>query len=133
MDLVGSAPIKKLAVTVAVAIILLVLYLLWPEGPFSGVAMGGFALVAGPIFILVLIDTGRILRRYHLGRAATLATWLPQVVLGTVACIAGMGGLGLAAFSQSASFIWRLWAAVASLGVLLYGLHLLKGAVAGDN
>jgi hypothetical protein len=133
MDRVGSAAIKKLAVTVAVAILLLVLYRLWPDGPLSGVAIGGFALVAGPIFILVLIDTGRTLRRHHLGRAATLATWLPQVVLGTVACFAGMGALGLAAFSQAASFIWRLWATVAALGVLSYGLHLLKGAAAGDN
>src|SRR5450432_659775 len=133
MDRTDSAAVRNLAITVGVAIALLLLYRLWPEGPLSGLAIGGFALVAGPILILVLVDTNRALRRGHLGRAATVATWLPQVFLGSVACIAGMGGLGLSAFGQSSLPLWRLWAAAISLGVLFYGIQLLRGPSRGDN
>jgi hypothetical protein len=133
MDATGSTAIRKLSITVAVAVALLLIYRLWPQGPLSGLAIGGFALVAGPVFILVLIDTGRALRRRHLSRVGTVATWLPQLFLGSAACIAGMGGLGLIAFSQFASYAWHLWTGIVSLGVLMYGLYLLREVKAGDN
>jgi hypothetical protein len=133
MGRVGFTALRKLVATLVVAILLLVLYRLWPDGPFSGFAIGGFGLVAGPILILVLIDTGRTLRRTHLGRVATLISWLPQLLLGAVACIAGLGGLGLVALNQFTSPSWRLWAGVASFGALLFGIDLLRRAEALDE
>ena len=69
--------VMKLIATVLIAIGLLLIYRLWPDGPFSGLAIGCFGLTAGPIFILVAIDAGRTLRKEQLGRAARIVTWLP--------------------------------------------------------
>src|ERR1700733_15393064 len=94
----SRSAISKLIATVLIAIGLLLIYRIWPDGPFSGLAIGCFGLTAGPIFILVAIDTGRALRREQLGRAARIVTWLPQLILGSVACIAALSFFGLAAF-----------------------------------
>jgi hypothetical protein len=133
MDRLSSAAVRNLIITVVVAIALLLLYRFWPEGPFSGLAIAGFGLVAGPIFILVLIDTGRAFRRRHLSRTATVVTWLPQMFLASIACIAGMGGFGLSAFGQSMSPLSRMWGAAISLLILSYGIHLLRETKGGGN
>jgi hypothetical protein len=124
---------KKLVATVATAIVLLLMYRFWPEGPFSGLAIAGFGLVAGPILVLVLIDTGRSLRRRQLGRVATLVSWLPQLLLGAVACIAGLSGFGLITFGDFPSPSWRLYAGLISFGALLFGVDLLRRTDAGGD
>ena len=106
----SRSAVTKLIATVLIAIGLLMIYRFWPAGPFSGLAIGCFGLTAGPILILVAIDTGQALRKEQLGRAARIATWLPQLILGSVACVAALCGFGLAAFDRSASlarFIWE--------------------------
>src|SRR6516164_4605265 len=109
MDRTESTAIRNLVITVAVAISFFLLYRLWPDGPLSGLAIAGFGLVAGPVFLLALIDTGRSFRRSHVSRSAAVVTWLPQLFLASLACIAGLGGLCLTAFSQSLSPLWRFW------------------------
>jgi hypothetical protein len=111
--------------------VLLLIYCLWPEGPFSGLAIGGFFLTAVPILILVAIDTGRALRHEELGRAARIATWLPQLLLGSVACIAALCGFGFAAFDRSTSPARSIWETFVSLGVLVFGVSLFSRA--GDT
>jgi hypothetical protein len=59
----SKSAVTKLLATVVIAIGLLLIYRLWPDGPLSGLAIGCFGLTAGPIFILVAIDTGRALRK----------------------------------------------------------------------
>jgi hypothetical protein len=61
----SKSAVTKLIATVLIAIALLLVYRLWPEGPFSGLAMGCFGLTAGPVFILVAIDAGRDLRKEY--------------------------------------------------------------------
>jgi hypothetical protein len=70
----SKSAVTKLIATVLIAIGLLLIDRFWPDSPFSGLAIGCFGLTAGPIFILVAIDTGRALRKEQLGRAACIAT-----------------------------------------------------------
>ena len=128
MDRDGSAAVGKLAATVAIAIVLLVLYRLWPDGPFAGLFAGVFGLVAGPILILVLIDTSRALRRQQLGRVARILAWTPQVFLGALACLAALAGLWLFVFGDHKSHLSRLWGSVVSLGLLSFGINLMRGS-----
>jgi hypothetical protein len=127
----SRSAVTKLIATVLIAIGLLMIYRFWPDGPFSGLAIGCFGLTAGPILILVAIDTGRALRKEQLGRAARIATWLPQLILGSVACIAALCGFGLAAFDLSASHARFIWETLVSIGVLIYGVSLFGKA--GDH
>jgi hypothetical protein len=124
----SKSAVMKLIATVLIAIGLLLIYRLWPDGPFSGLAIGCFGLTAGPIFILVAIDTGRALRKQQLSRAARIVTWLPQLILGSVACIAALCGFGLAAFDRSASLTRFIWEICVSVGVLIYGVSLFSKA-----
>src|SRR3984885_11099089 len=100
MNRTSKSAVTKLVATILIAAGLLLIYWLWPDGPFSGLAIGCFGLAAGPILILVAIYTGRALRKEQLGRAARIATWLPQLMLGTVACIAALIVLGFAALDR---------------------------------
>jgi hypothetical protein len=127
----SRSALTKLIATVLIAIGLLMIYRFWPDGPFSGLAIGCFGLTAGPILILVAIDTGRALRKEQLGRAARIATWLPQLILGSVACVAALCGFGLAALDRSASLARFLWETLVSIGVLIYGVSLFGKA--GDH
>jgi hypothetical protein len=120
--------VTKLIATVVIAIGWLLIYRLWPDGPFSGLAIACFGLTAGPIFILVAVDAGRALRKEPLGRAARMATWLPQLTLGSLACVAALCGFGLAAFDRSASLTRFIWEIVVSIGVLIYGVALFSQA-----
>jgi hypothetical protein len=124
----AKSAVTKLIATVLIAIGFLLTYRLWPDGPFSGLAIGCFGLTAGPIFILVAIDTGRALRKEQLGRAARIATWLPQLILGSVACIAALCGFGLAAFDRSAPLTRFIWEICMCVGVLIYGVSLFSRA-----
>jgi hypothetical protein len=126
MDRDGFTALRKLVLTVVLALAFLLLWRLWPNGPFSGLAAGTFFLVVGPVLILVLVETGRSIRRQNLGRAATLVSWLPQLMLGAVACVAGLGGLGFLALDTSSPTLLRLWAGFISLGALLFGLRLFR-------
>jgi hypothetical protein len=133
MNRSSKTAVVKLVVTVLIAVSLLLIYRMWPDGPFSGLAIGCFGLTAGPILILVAIDTGRALRKEQLGRAARIVTWLPQLMLGTVACIAALVGLGFAAFDRSVSPARSLWETIISVGVLLYGVSLFSKASDGKT
>jgi hypothetical protein len=124
----SRSAVSKLCATLSIAVGLLLIYRLWPDGPFSGLAIGCFGLTAGPILILVAIDTGRALRKEQLGRAARSATWLPQLILASVACLAALGGLGLAAFDHSASPARSIWETFVSIGILTYGISLFTKA-----
>jgi hypothetical protein len=114
MDRNSKSAVMKLVATVLIAVVLLLIYRLWPDGPFSGLAIGCFGLTAGPI--------------EQLGRAARIATWLPQLILGSVACIAALCGFGLAASDRSASPARWLWETLVSVGVLIYGVSLFSKA-----
>jgi hypothetical protein len=131
MNRKGKSAIAKLIATVLIAIGLLSIYRLWPEGPLSGLAIGCFGLTAGPIFILVAIDTGRALRKEQLGRATRIATWLPQLILGSIACIAALCGFGLAAFDRRPSLVRIIWEIFVSIGALIFGVSLFSKA--GDH
>lgn len=127
----SKSAVAKLVATVLIAIGLLMIYRLWPEGPLSGLAIGCFGLTAGPILVLVAIDTGRALRKEQLSRAARIATWLPHLTLGSVACIAALCGFALAAFDRSASLAQFILEILGSIGVLIYGVSLFGKA--GDH
>jgi hypothetical protein len=127
----SRSAVTKLIATVLIAIGLLMICRFWPDGPFSGLAIGCFGLTAGPVLILVAIDTGRALRKEQLGRAARIATWLPQLILGSAACIAALCGFGLAAFDRSASPTRSFYETIISVGVLLFGVSLFRKA--GDG
>jgi hypothetical protein len=128
MNRSSKSAVTKLIATVLIAIGLLLVYRLWPEGPFSGLAIGCFGLTAGPVFILVAIDTGRALRKEQLGRAARIATWLPQLMFGSIACIAALCGFGLAAFDRGAPLLRFIGEISISAGVLIYGVSLFSKA-----
>jgi len=87
--------VTKLVATVLIAVGLLLIYRLWPDGPFSGLAAGCLGLTAGPILILVAIDNCRALRKDQLGRVARIAIWLPQLIQGSVGCIVALVGFGV--------------------------------------
>jgi hypothetical protein len=120
----SKSAITKLLMTVLIAMGLLVIYRLWPQGPFAGLSIGCFALTAGPIFILVAIDTGRALRKDQLGQTARIATWLPQLILCTAACVAALCGFGFAAFDRTMSMLRFIWVISISVVVLVYGVSL---------
>jgi len=50
MNRSSKSAVTRLIATVLIAIGLLLVYRLWPEGPFSGLAIGCFGLTAGPVF-----------------------------------------------------------------------------------
>jgi hypothetical protein len=130
----SKVAVFKLVATIVAAIGLFLVFRLWPDGPFAGLAVGCFGFAAGPIFILVAIDTGRTLRREQLGRAATIAAWLPQYFLGLIACIAAAGGFWLASSDTSTTSLTRTWECVVSLGVLAYGASLFtKAGAKGEH
>jgi hypothetical protein len=133
MNRSSKSAVTKLVATVFIAVGLLLIYRLWPDGPFSGLAIGCFGLTGGPILILVAIDTGRALRKEQLGRAAHIATWLPQLILGSVACIAALIGFGFAAFDRSASPARSIYETIVSVGVLIYGVSLFSRAGDGEK
>jgi hypothetical protein len=66
----SKSAVLKLVAAVFVAVGLLVIYRLSPDGPFSGLAIGCFGFAAGPILILVAIDTGRALCGFGLAATA---------------------------------------------------------------
>ena len=125
MNRTRIAALRGLLITVTIALMLLALWRLWPEGPLVGLAIGGFGLVAGPILILVLIDTGRAMRRQSIGPSAKLLWSLPQVLLGSVACLAGLGGLAFIATSAATPPALRMYSLLVSFGALIFGIGLL--------
>src|ERR1700722_20119760 len=133
MNRSSKSAIIKLVATVSIALGFLLIYRLWPAGPFSGLAIGCFGLTAGPILILVAIDTGRALRKEQLGQAARISTWLPQLILGSFACIAALCGFGLAALDRSSSPTRSIWETFVSVGVLIYGVSLFNKAGIEDS
>jgi len=126
MDRDVLAAIVKLTAAAAVAIALLLVWVFGGDSWLRPVAAVSFVVVAAPVALLVSIDTGRMLRRRGLGRAATIATRLPQLFLGAVACVAAISGIALALFGSFSTPWLRVGCALTSAGVLLYGISLLR-------
>jgi hypothetical protein len=116
--------VRKFAVCLAVAMGLLMVACCGGDAWYRSIAIITLIVVAGPVVLLVAIDMGRILRRQNLGHAATIATWVPEVLLGSVATIAGAGGLSLAIFTLD-SWWQRAGGGFMSLCILSYGASLL--------
>ena len=131
MDRQVLVGVAKLAASVSVAIALLLVWVFGGDSWFRPVAAVTFVVVAAPVALLVSIDTGRLLRRRRPGRAATIATRLPQLLLGTIACVAAVSGIGLAAFATFPAQWQRLGCGLVSVGALLYGISLLRGDSSG--
>jgi hypothetical protein len=127
MDRETLGAVVKLSACAAVAIALLLVSWFGGDSWFRPVAIVSLVVVALPVTLLVSIDVGRVLRRRRLGRAATIATRLPQLLLGLVACIAGISGVTLALFGAFSPQWWRGVCALVSVGALLYGISLLRG------
>jgi len=106
------------------AIALLGLYRYAPDGPFSGLAIAGFALISGPIFLLAAVDVGRALRRERLSPVVSAVARIPEFLLGSLAFVTGVGGIALVLWGDMAP-AWRIYGAVVSSGMLLYGARLL--------
>ena len=127
MDRETLSAVVKLSSCAAVAIALLLVSLFGGDWWVRPIAIVTLIVVAAPVTLLVSIDVGRVLRRRRLGRAATIATRLPQLLLGLIACIAGFGGVALALFGAFSAPWMRGVCALVSIGALLYGISQLRG------
>jgi len=116
--------IRRFIIWIIAAIVLLGIYRYSPDGPFSGLAIGGFALISGPIFLLAAVDVGRALRRERLNPVADVAARIPEFLLGSLACVAGAGGIALVLWGGM-STPWRIYGTVTSVGMFLYGANLV--------
>lgn len=126
MDREGLVSVVKLAAAVAVAIALLLVWVFGGDAWFRPVAAVTLVVVAAPVALLVSIDTARILRRRRLGRAAAIATRLPRLVLGAIACVGAVGGVGLALVGGLPTLWHRVGCAFISICILSYGVSLLR-------
>jgi hypothetical protein len=126
MDRETFVAVVKLSACAAVAIALLLVSWFGGDSWFRPVAFVSLIVVALPATLLVAIDVGRVLRRRGLGRAATIATRLPQLFLAGIACVAAIGGIGLAIFGEFPAPWQRAGCAFMSICVLLYGISLLR-------
>lgn len=116
--------IGRFIIWITTAIVLLGLNRFSPDGPFSGLAIGGFALISGPIFVLAALDVGRALRREPLNTEAATAARVPEFLLGSIACVAGAGGVALA-FWGGISPPWQIYGTVVSVAMFFHGAVLL--------
>jgi hypothetical protein len=126
MDREGLVSVVKLAAAVAVAIALLLVWVFGGDAWFRPVAAVTLVVVAAPVALLVSIDTARILRRGRLRRAAAIATRLPRLVLGSIACVTAVGGVDLALAGGFPTLWHRIGCAFISLCILSYGVSLLR-------
>ena len=126
MDRETFVAVLKLSACAAVAIALLLVSWYGGDSWFRPIAIVSLVVVALPVTLLVAIDVGRVLRRRRLGRAATIATRLPQLFLAGIACVAAIGGLGLAIFGEFPAPWQRAGCALVAICALLYGISLLR-------
>jgi hypothetical protein len=117
----------KLGTCAAVAIVLLVVSWFSGDSWFRVIAFLSLLVIVLPVTLLVSIDFGRVLRRRRLSRAATIATRLPQLFLGLLACIAAIGAFALTVLDPSLKWWVRLEFALVSIGLFLYGISLFRG------
>ena len=134
MDRETRSAVVKFSACAAVAIALLLVSCCGGDSWFRPVAIISLIVVAGPVTLLVSIDLGRVLRRRsRLGPAATIATRLPQLFLGSLACIASTGGFTLVMLDSFRQWWERILCGIVSLGMFLYGVSLLRGDSVGAN
>jgi hypothetical protein len=133
MDHQAAVAVVKLTASAAVAIALLLVWRFGGDSWFRPVAAVSFVVVAAPVALLVAIDSGRVLRRYRLGRAATIATRVPQLLMGAFACVGAVGGVGLAIFGDFPAQWQRVGCALVSIAALVYGISLLRNEVRGTK
>ena len=126
MDRELRVSLFKLVASAAVAVALLVVCLSNVDGAIKAVGGTLLVVVAGPVSLLVAIDTGRAFRRRGIGQAATLASKLPQQFLGSLACIAAVTGLALSEYGDIPNPLFRLYGAAVSTFILIYGIRLLQ-------
>ena len=128
MDRARAVAFSKLGMALAFLAFLLALWRLDPGPGFGAVALVAAVILGGPIALLVAIDTGRVVRRASLGPAARAFSWLPQVLLGSVACASGLG-LGLLMILGLLRPLWlNVPAGLMAIGLLGYGTSLLREA-----
>ena len=116
--------IGRFIIWITTAVVLLGINCSSPDGPFSGLAIGGFALISGPIFLLAALDVGRALRRESLNPVAHIAARVPEFLLGSLACVAGVGGISLVLWG-GISPPWQIYGTLVSVAMFLYGAVLL--------
>ena len=133
MDRQAVVAVVKLTASVAVAIALLLVWSFGGDSWFRPVAAVAFIVVAAPVALLVAIDTGRVLRRNGLGRTATIATRVPQLLLGVFACVGAVGGVGLAIFGNFPAQWQRAGCALVSIVAVAYGISLLRSETPGTK
>jgi len=133
MDREYIVAVAKLSVSTAVAIALLLVSCFGGDAWFRPVAAISLVVVVAPVTLLVAIDTGRVLRRRRLSRAAAIATHLPQLFLGVIACVGAVGGLGLSLLGAFPTVMYRAGCALLSLGILMYGISLLRANASGTK
>jgi hypothetical protein len=120
----SSKAIRRFIIWMFAAIGMLTLYHSAPDGPFSGLAIAGFALISGPILLLAAVDVGRALRQERSNSVIVVAAQIPEFLLGLLAFVAGVGGIALVVWGDIAHY-WRIYGAVVSFGMSLYGVSLL--------
>jgi hypothetical protein len=131
MDHDEIVAVAKLGACGAVAIALLLIWCFGGDLWFRPIAAAAFIIVAAPVTLLVAIDTGKVFRRHRLEKAAATAAQLPTLLLGSIACIAGIGGIALSLFGTFTNPWFRIYGAVISIFVLIYGISLFRTRVAG--
>jgi hypothetical protein len=133
MDRDAITAVVKFSVCMAVALALLLVWCFGGDLWFRPVAAVTFVVVAAPVVLLVGIDTGRVLMRRRLGRVATIATRIPQLFLGAVACVGAVGGFGLVIFGTFNWWLQRAGCGFISVCILLWGISLLRTDSAGPK
>jgi hypothetical protein len=118
--------VVKLSACAAVAIALLLVSWFGGDSWFRPVAIVSLFVVALPVTLLVAIDVGRVLRRRRLSQAATIATRLPQLFLGLLACVGSTGGFALLMLKPFSLWWQRIACILVSIGIFLYGVSLLR-------
>jgi hypothetical protein len=118
----SSQAIRRFIIWMFAAIGMLILYHSAPEGP--SLAIAGFALISEPILLLAAVDVGRALRQERSNSVIVVAAQIPEFLLGLLAFVAGVGGIALVVWGDIAHY-WRIYGAVVSFGMSLYGVSLL--------
>jgi hypothetical protein len=133
MDRPRAVALVKLATSLAAVAALLAFWRSDFDDGFRAVALVAAVVIAGPVALIVAIDAGRVLRQSPLGPAARWVSWLPQVLLGGVACAAGVGGLALLVLGMVREPLFMFFGSLTSLGMIAYGSSLLRNGRSGPD
>ena len=114
---------------VSCALVLLVLVALWilhRQDALGAVSAVTSVVVAGPVTLLVAIDFGRALRRTDASPTTKLIAQLPQVFLGTIACISALVLTSVLLLRPESSILTKAFGSFVIVGLVVYGISLLR-------